>query len=247
MRRVLLTGGTGDIGARLLIDLIDDGNFVYFTTKSFDKGREIMEKFKLDTSSCAPIVVDFFEDKAIDSILTQITEPPSILINNARSLETLRIGADGRVGVNGFQNEFFMGVTFPYLLTMSLLTFENCLKDVIFISSMYGSVAPNPSLYDDFDGQSPINYGVVKASQIHLVKELAVRLSKFDVRVNAVSYGGLNTRVSTDFEERYSRLVPLNRMINYNDLYPPIQFLVNNQLLAITGENLKIDGGWTIW
>ena len=52
---------------------------------------------------------------------------------------------------------------------------------------MYGSVAPNPSLYDDFHSESSINYGVVKAAQIHLVKELAVRLGS-NSRVNAISY-----------------------------------------------------------
>ena len=191
MRRVLITGGTGSIGSRLVKDMLNDGHFVYFTTRTVSSGQELLEAMSCNNSLCKPVIVDFLQTDALESILNQINSFPDFIIHNARSLDTLKINSNGIVSNNNFQKEFFNGVTFPYSLTMALLKKSLDLKDVLFISSMYGNVAPSPSLYDNFEMQSPINYGVVKAAQIHMTKELAVRLASMRVRVNSISYGGV--------------------------------------------------------
>jgi NAD(P)-dependent dehydrogenase (short-subunit alcohol dehydrogenase family) len=191
--------------------------------------------------------LDFNDSNAANNLMSQLDQLPEIVIHNARSLDSLKIGNYGTVSTEDFQLEFFNGVSFPYMLTNRLLDAEAPIIDIIFISSMYGNVAPSPSLYDDFENQSPINYGVVKAAQIHLVKELAVRLASRNIRVNAISYGGVEGRVNQPFKERYGKLTPMGRMLNLDDLYPPIKYIIANQKLAVTGANLKVDGGWTIW
>lgn len=247
MRKILITGGTGNIGARLVKDMIENGHYVYFTTRSISSGKALIETLSIDKSMCKPIVFDFLQENAVEKVISQIVEFPDFVIHNARSLETLMVSEKGIVSMENFQQEFFNGVTFPYLLTMALLNNNLTLKDVIFISSMYGNVAPSPSLYDNFELQSPVNYGVVKSAQIHLAKELAVRLASKNVRVNVVSYGGVEGRVDDAFKERYSKLTPTGRMLSHDDLYPPIKYFLDNPNLNVTGENLKVDGGWTIW
>jgi len=247
MRKVLITGGTGLIGSQLLIEMIKDNHFVMFTTRSKKTGEELISKHGLNREKCLPIELDFSEEGALDKLKNQLVELPDTIIQNARSTETLSIDQKGRIGNENFQKEFFNGIIFPYNLINFFLDEGALLKDVIFISSIYGSVAPNPSLYKDFEKQSPINYGVVKAAQIHLTKELAVRLAPNNTRVNSISYGGVEGRVDESFKERYSKLTPNGRMLNNKDLYPPIQYFLNNPTLNVTGENLKIDGGWTIW
>ena len=247
MSRILITGGTGNIGVRLVADMIADGHHVQFTTRSEIKGKSLVEKFNFPEHLCNPLILDFKEKNALENLRNQLTELPDTIIHNARSLETLKIDNDGRISNSNFQEEFYNGITFPYQLNNFLIDINSHLKDVIFISSMYGNVAPSPSLYDDFNQQSPVNYGVVKAAQIHLTKELAVRLANQKIRVNTISYGGVQVRVDEKFKTRYSKLVPSGRMLNYDDLYPPVKYIIDNPNLNITGENLKVDGGWTIW
>lgn len=247
MRNVLITGGTGNIGSRLVTDLLNDGNHVYFTSRSKESAQNAMERNQWDPDHCKPVIIEFSNENALDSARNQLEKLPDAIIHNARSLDTLKMDENGVTDSESFQMEFFNGVTFPYQLTMSLALDPKALKDVLFISSMYGNVAPSPSLYDDFIRQSPVNYGVVKAAQIHLVKELAVRLAVKNIRVNAVSYGGVEGRVDTDFKKRYAKLAPSGRMLNHDDLYPPVKYFLDNPNLNVTGENLKVDGGWTIW
>ena len=67
---------------------------------------------------------------------------------------------------------------------------------------MYGVVVPNRNLYKDKYKSSSIFYGISKAAQIHLTKELAVRLSQDNIRVNSVSFGGIEGRVSSNFKKK---------------------------------------------
>jgi len=247
MRRILITGGTGNIGTRLVTDMLNDGHHVQFTSRTMESASRAMEKNNWDFKKCKPIVIEFSNENALDNTLNQLHDLPDGIIHNARSLDTFQMDENGVIDSKSFQLEFFNGVTFPYQLTMKIALISKELKDVIFISSMYGNVAPTPALYTDFLKQSPLNYGVVKAAQIHLVKELAVRLSKNKIRVNAISYGGVEGRVDDAFKQRYAKLVPSGRMLNHDDLYPPVKYFLDNPNLNVTGENLKVDGGWTIW
>ena len=139
-----------------------------------------------------------------------------------------------------------MSVYLSYFLSTKLN--RKNLSSVVNISSMYGIVAPNKSLYVNKYKSSPIFYGVSKAAQIHLSKELAVRLAKYNIRVNSVSFGGVEGRVDQKFKKKYKILCPLGRMLKSNEIFEPIWFLSNNELSSgATGHNLIIDGGWTIW
>ena len=136
----------------------------------------------------------------------------------------------------------------PYELSMELFnTQPNELRTITNIGSQYGVVAANPALYEDYPKQSPIQYSVAKAALIHLTKELAVRFSDFDIRVNCIAYGGVSGRVDDSFEARYAKLTPSGRMLSESDLVGPLDFLVSESCKAINGQTIQADGGWTLW
>ena len=248
MRNILITGGTGKIGGVLVKAMLNDGFNVAFTTRNFQNGQKFIKDNELNKEKTCVIEVDFQDENAIDKISKQLKFSIDGVIHNARSLNNLEIdNNEGLVSSQQFQNEMFIDVTFPYLLTYDLLHKHHPLKDVVFIGSIYGVVAHNTNLFEKANFHPPINYGVAKAAQIHLTKELAVRLAKENIRVNAVSYGGVEGRADEKFKKRYKNLTPLRGMLKEEDLYPPIQFLLKNESNSITGENIKIDGGWTIW
>jgi NAD(P)-dependent dehydrogenase (short-subunit alcohol dehydrogenase family) len=246
MSNVLITGGTGKIGSSLVRSMIADGHSVVFTTTDKNKGELLIQQLPFNSDNAHYIKVKFENDLSVNEIVDKIPYDIDCIIHNARNITTSLIGKDGKVSSDQFSEELFLAVTFPYLLSNGLIDNGHKIKDIIFISSMYGVVAPTPRLYDNFKMQSPVNYGVAKAAQIHLAKEMAVRLSDIEVRVNCISYGGVEGRVDDNFLIRYKSLSPMKRMLNETDLYPPVQFFLNNKSLAITGENIKVDGGWTI-
>ncbi len=78
-------------------------------------------------------------------------------------------------------------------------------------------------------------------------KNLAVQLAKLNIRVNSISYGGVEGRASKEFKERYARLCPIARMLKIKEVVGAVEFLATDMSSGMIGHNLIIDGGWTIW
>ena len=68
MNKILITGGTGNIGSRLVADMISDGHHVQFTTRSETKAKNFIKKFNLPDKICNPIVLDFKDNNAFDKL-----------------------------------------------------------------------------------------------------------------------------------------------------------------------------------
>jgi NAD(P)-dependent dehydrogenase (short-subunit alcohol dehydrogenase family) len=172
---------------------------------------------------------------------------PEILINNARSRESLKIPPSGQVPREKWLDEYLLDVVVPYELTIGLSSMPNsCLENVVNVGSIYGVVAAQQALYEDPKTECPMHYGTAKAALLQLTKELSVRLAP-RIRVNCVSYGGVEGRTSEDFKNRYARFCPLRRMMREDEVIGPLAFLCSKSSSYLTGTNLIVDGGWTAW
>lgn len=249
---ILITGSTGKIGKQLTRHFLGLGHAVVATTTSTQKlenFREELDVLGMNVENLHGLKVRFDQENALEIIegfLKNSELKPTAVIHNARSLESLSINKNGETDPTHMYTEFQMAVVFPYQLT-NLLKSIGSLRNVIFISSIYGVVGPNKTLYPDLDSSSPIQYGVSKAAQIHLTKELAVRLGDQGIRVNTVSFGGLKGRASEDFVDRYQKLTPMGGMLEEEDVIKPVDFLLGEGSVNMTGHNLIVDGGWTVW
>ncbi|SDR69545.1 SDR family oxidoreductase [Gramella sp. MAR_2010_147] len=252
MKNILITGGSGKVGFQLLKHFLANGLNVI--TTSTNKNRFLTEKKNELTEEQfdkLKIIEVNFNDSDAENIILNFLDFHKIsitdIIHNARSLEFLKIDDDKSISNRNFAGEFYIDVIFPYRLTLAIKNkSDNELANIIFISSMYGVVGPTPSLYEDFENSSPIHYGVCKAAQIHLTKELAVRLAP-KIRVNCVSFGGIKGRTDSEFEKRYLNLTPQKKMLIDEDVIGPVDYLISENSKNMTGQNLKVDGGWTIW
>jgi NAD(P)-dependent dehydrogenase (short-subunit alcohol dehydrogenase family) len=117
---------------------------------------------------------------------------------------------------------------------------------VIALGSIYGLVGPDPSLYERTGVSNPTAYGVSKGAVLQLVRYLATTLAP-QVRVNAISPGGIERAQPHEFIERYRARVPLRRMATEEDVKGAVAFLASDLSAYVTGQNLVVDGGWTAW
>lgn len=247
---ILITGGSGKIGSTLVKHLSLSGHHVYFTSRSLEKINNI--ESNLSHLSVKGIEIDHTKSGSTEKILNYFSHLgayPSILINNVRNIDfTKSIDKNGLPNESAWLGELKLAVMVPSELTIKLAKLPNSsLTNVINISSIYGVSAPNLNLYLTEEDAVPIHYGVAKAAQIHLTKELAIRLSKNNIRVNTVTYGGIEGRTDNDFISRYAKLCPQGRMLTDKDIAGPIDFLISESSSGMTGHNLIVDGGWTIW
>lgn len=122
---------------------------------------------------------------------------------------------------------------------------------IVLFSSMYGTVSPDPAVYQAPMNPNPIEYGVGKAGIQQLTRYLAVHWGRAGVRCNCISPGPFpNATVQRDhagFTQRLAGKVPLGRIGQPEEIAGAVKFLLSDAASYITGHNLAVDGGWTAW
>ncbi len=119
---------------------------------------------------------------------------------------------------------------------------------IINTASMSGSIVNTP--------QNQMPYNVSKAGVIHMTKNLAAEWSPRGVRVNCISPGYtrtqlvedlLNTPVGKDMMPKWMSLTPMKRMAEVTDLQGAVVYLASEASDFMTGQDLVIDGGYSVW
>jgi NAD(P)-dependent dehydrogenase (short-subunit alcohol dehydrogenase family) len=117
---------------------------------------------------------------------------------------------------------------------------------VINIASIYGFLGPDMGLYKGTGLGNPAAYAASKGGLIQLTRWLSTNLAP-DVRVNAISIGGVFRNHKEPFLSRYIKKTPLGRMAREEDILGAALYLAGDASSYMTGQNLIIDGGLSAW
>ncbi len=247
---ILVTGGTGLFGSQFVNFFSNNGFEVIFTSTNENKSIELKESC-LKKDNISFLICDLTDISSQIRAFNRLNEEGKKihhLINNARSLDNLKINENGETDRQDFLSEYLLNVVVPYEISMFLFRSQpESLNTVTNISSQYGIVAANKNLYKNFIHESAIQYGVAKAALNHLTKELAVRFIDKNIRVNCVAYGGVDGRADDEFKKRYAKLSPGKRMLSESEIVGPVEMLISKSNSAINGQTIIADGGWTLW
>ena len=123
---------------------------------------------------------------------------------------------------------------------------------IINIASDLSVIAPDQRIYNshnttELQNVKPITYSVIKSGLIGMTKYLATYWNESNVRVNALSPGGVYENQNLEFVDRLTKLIPLGRMASPDEYKSAIQFLCSDASSYMTGQNLVIDGGRSVW
>lgn len=119
---------------------------------------------------------------------------------------------------------------------------------IVNISSIYGMVGSNLSLYEGTKMTVAPDYFFHKGGMLNLTRYLGSHYGPHGVRVNAVSPGGIfnpDTPQAADFIERYNKITMLGRMAEAREIAGAVIFLLSDASSYITGANIPVDGGHT--
>jgi NAD(P)-dependent dehydrogenase (short-subunit alcohol dehydrogenase family) len=188
------------------------------------------------------VQADVTDRAALERVLAD-AGTPSILVNNA-GIDAPPGGDEGEFG-----RTLDVNVKGVYNATQ---VFGRAMCEagggsIVNIGSLYASLAPIPALYDHLDPPftKPAAYGASKAAVVNLTRYFARLWGPYGVRVNALSPGGVHGGQDDEFVRKYSERVPLGRMAEPDDLVGALLFLASDASAYVTGQELRVDGGFT--
>ncbi len=119
--------------------------------------------------------------------------------------------------------------------------------NIINIGSIYGFCAPRFEIYNNTKMTMPVEYSFIKGGILNFTKYLASYLGEYNIRVNAISPGGVFNNQPQEFVDAYCQHVLLEkRMADPKDISGVLKFLLSDESKYITGQNIVVDGGWSI-
>ena len=252
-RTAFITGAAGHLGTAMAQALAQNGCRVVLNGRNAERLDQLRQDLQAHGLKADTACFDIQDTQELERHLSRIA-PLDILINNAYtgtpgSLET--------AGDQDFETAFASGVTAAFNASRAALpglkqaAHERGHASIINIASMYGHISPDPGLYGSSGLNSPPYYGPAKAGLIQLTKYLACQLAQDNIRVNAISPGPFPTSgiqaEKPEFIDRLAAKTPMGRIGKPQEIAGPVLFLASDCSTYVTGTNLCVDGGWTVW
>lgn len=254
-RKALITGAAGHLGKIISKTLSEIGYDLILIDLDLDSLKKLEQDLKQDfknkiyTFKCNLEIDE--ERKTLIADLIKNFSNISCLINNAAfvgttSLEGWNVSFE-KQSLESWRRAFEVNLTAPFhliqKLTPIMLNSKN--PNIINVGSIYAHYAPDWDLYKETEINNIAAYACSKGGLDQLTRWLSTTLSP-SIRVNAISPGGILRNQSKNFITKYSSKVPLERMANEDDFIGAFAFLASDMSLYMTGQTLKIDGGWGI-
>lgn len=251
---VLVTGGAGLLGRMHSEAIVANGGKVIvgdINIESAEKTCKEINELYSPLEKAFPAYLNVLDKTSIQSVLDEYPDI-NILINNAAidpkvtdttgpsgSFESLSI-EEWDLSVDVMMKGTFLcsQVFCPHFK-------NNGGGIVINISSDLGVIAPDQRIYEG--SKKPITYSAAKHGIIGMTKYLATYYADSNIRVNSLSPGGVYVSQPEGFVERLTNLIPVGRMAERDEYKGSIVFLCSDASKYMTGHNLIVDGGRTVW
>lgn len=118
---------------------------------------------------------------------------------------------------------------------------------IINIPSTYSVVAPNQNLYKGTSLGCPAAYSASKGGIDALSRYLASYWATKKVRVNMITPHGVWNNHEAQFEENFARFSPMERLSYNHEVASAMIYLLSDASSYVTGDNMLVEGGWTVW
>jgi NAD(P)-dependent dehydrogenase (short-subunit alcohol dehydrogenase family) len=236
---IIVTGGSGLIGRAIIEDIQKKGGMAINADLTVDTDLE-KRTIKTDITSESSIIETI---ETVSAYFGRING----LVNNAyprtkdwgTKFEDISVES-WRTNVDMQMNSSFV---FIQKITPELLKTKG---SIVNITSIYGVVGNDLSIYENTNINTAAAYSAIKGGIINFSRYLASYFGRQGIRVNCVSPGGIFDGQHELFVRNYEKKVPLGRMGLPEDIAPSVSFLLSDEAKYITGQNLIVDGGWTI-
>ncbi len=264
-RVAVVTGGSGLLGTEFCRTLAEAGASVVVADVDREAAEKVADQLRANGASAFAFPLDVTRLQSTRELVTETLERfgrLDILVNSAALDPKFDPQALAKSILPGRFEDFPLEMWNQALavnLTGVFLVTQACVQpmlqqgkgSIINICSTYGLNGPDQRLYVNEKGErigyKPVYYTVTKAGVLGFTRYLAAYYAGTQIRVNALTPGGVYNQHDEHFVRNYSARTILGRMAQKDEMNGALLFLASDASSYMTGANLIVDGGWTAW
>ncbi len=264
-RVAVVTGGVGLLGKEFCRTLAEAGAAVAVVDVNAEAAQQFAEELTRAGYRALAVPTDITQPDSVAAMTAAVLAAfgrVDILVNSAALDPKFDPQAAARGISPGAFEEYPLAdwnAALSVNLTGMFLVTQACVRpmiaqgkkgSIINICSTYGLNGPDQRIYVK-EGRrvayKPVYYTVTKAGVLGFTKYLAAYYAGTEIRVNALTPGGVFNHHEEYFVQNYSAKTILGRMARKDEMNGALLFLASDASSYVTGTNIVVDGGWTAW
>ena len=261
----VVTGGVGLIGAEFCRTLAEAGASVAVVDLNASASQTIVDTLTKSGYNALAIATDITKPDSVNAMVEKVISTfghLDVLVNSAAldpkfdptaAEKGIAPGAFEDYPLSDWNAALNVNLTGMFLVTQACvkpMITQGKKGSIINICSTYGLNGPDQRLYIK-DGKrvayKPVYYTTTKAGVMGFTKYLAAYYAETEIRVNALTPGGVFNNHEEYFVKNYSAKTILGRMAKKDEMNGALLFLASDASSYMTGNNVIVDGGWTAW
>jgi NAD(P)-dependent dehydrogenase (short-subunit alcohol dehydrogenase family) len=264
---VVISGGAGFLGKEFAIAACESGAqcaLIDANMEMLEETRNELNNQGYQVSIWHVNITDTFElDKVISRIIKEHGKIDVLINSAALAMKDMQQGGSSyfdpveSYGKDLWQNALDINLTGTFMMCQRV---GNHMKSkqkgsIINIASDVAIISPDHRIYEPneltgYEGSAfntPLSYCVSKTGILGMTRYLSTYWAKDGIRVNSISPAGVYRKQPPNFVKELTSRIPMGRMANVHELKGPAIFLASEASSFVTGSNLVVDGGRTIW
>ena len=249
-KTILIAGAGGLLGSQLVASALDQGAKVIAADINIEKLEILLNSLNIDINqfSLKIMHLDITQEESIKNIFSE-----NCNIDGAINTTYPRNKTYGAhffdVTLDSFNENVSLHLGSSFLFTQQCAAYfrkHNNPFSLVNISSIYGVMVPDFSIYENTSMTMPVEYAAIKSGLLHLNKYVVKYINDSNFRINSVSPGGIFDNQPKSFVEAYNAKTHGAGMLNPEDMLGSILFLLSDQSRYVTGQNIIVDDGFTL-
>lgn len=249
-KTILIAGASGLLGSRLVASTLKQGANVIAADINIEKLEALLSELNININqpSLKIISFDITKEESVKEVFSSNSS-----INGAVNATYPRNATYGThffdVTLDSFNENLSLHLGSSFLFTQQCaMYFEKCKLpfSLVNISSVYGIIAPDFSIYENTSMTMPVEYAAIKSALLHLNKYTVKYVNNSNFRINSVSPGGIFDYQPETFLQSYKEKTHGAGMLEVQSVIGSILFFLSDQSRYIVGQNLIIDDGFSL-